>query len=199
MSQNNRTPVFSQLKGGSQIEIGLGVIHYHRIEEKRLFIGRFAVLHVDLACQALHSIDYRGYALCDLDTFQPLSRNIAQAEWRGEAPHNRPVFVQHLGVDAAQAEQAYLPCTRNCVGIAHSHAGRVFKTLCQVAAGHLAKPCGCDGFHSVGSVFAEGVAFLAGYKNRSFKAVSPVTIDITGVGRFLARCREGKACRKQDT
>ena len=123
MTQNHRAPVFAQLQGGSHIEIRLGIIHYHRIEEKRLFVGRFAVLHIDLARKALHSVDYGGYALCDLNAFKPLPGHIAQAERRSKASHHRSVLVKHLGIYAAESKEPYLPCPGNSIGIANGYTG----------------------------------------------------------------------------
>ena len=65
-----------ELKRGNGIEVKLGIIHHRGLKVKRFFVGRLAMLEVDLAGHRFHSIDYGTYALADLYAFEPLTRHI---------------------------------------------------------------------------------------------------------------------------
>ena len=58
MTENHRAPFIPHLKRRGDIEIHLGIAHDCSIDEKRLLIRRLAMLHIDLAGHALHTIDH---------------------------------------------------------------------------------------------------------------------------------------------
>ena len=148
VAQDGRTPLVVQLQGRSDIQVRLGIAHHGRIDKQRFLIRRLAVFHINQARDALQAVDDRRSTLGNLDAFQPLARNIGQAEGGSDAPHHRPVLIQHLGVDAAQSEQTDLTGAGHGIAVAHRHAGRIFKTFRQIAAGHLAQSGSRNNFGS---------------------------------------------------
>ena len=59
VTEYDSAPVISYLKGRSDIEVHLGIAHDGTIDEKRLFVSRLAMFHVDLSGHALHTVDHR--------------------------------------------------------------------------------------------------------------------------------------------
>ena len=57
VAKDNRAPFVAHLQRGCDIEVHLGVAHYHSVDEEGLFVGRLSVLQVYLTCHRFHSID----------------------------------------------------------------------------------------------------------------------------------------------
>ena len=76
MSKKDCAPLVTHLQRRCDVEVHLGVAHDGCIKEERLLVSRLSVLHVDLACHTLNAIDYGRGTLRDLDTLEPLARNI---------------------------------------------------------------------------------------------------------------------------
>ena len=94
MSQDHCAPLLIELKRRGDIGLSHSVTAAEELQKEGNLIRGFAVLHIDLSCYSLKSVDYRRGTLGNLDTLKPLAGNISKTERRCQSPHHRSILIQ---------------------------------------------------------------------------------------------------------
>ena len=126
-------------KSGRNVGLGTQLVVEVQIDEQPLFVGRLAMFEVDLPGDGLVSGRHGGDPFGYLDRVEPHARRVAQTIGGAQAPHDRTVLVENLGIGSGQPQHLDLPGAGNGVAVTDGHRSRILERLGQVAAGHLAK------------------------------------------------------------
>ena len=124
-------------KRHSDINLGFELVVEVEVKEEFLLVGGLAVFEVNLAGHSLVARSNRSNTLRHLNRVEPHTGSIVQTIGRANATHNRPVFVENLGVGTRQAEHLDLATAAHSIAVTHRHRSRVLEALGQVAASHL--------------------------------------------------------------
>ena len=172
-----------KVQRGDYVDIGLGIVHHGRVHEERAAVGRLVVLQVDGAGHRFQAVHHRWRALAHLDALQPGTGNIGQPERRQYPAQDRPVLVQHLRIDAGEAQEPYLAGASGGIGKANGDADGVLEALCQVAAGHLHKAGRRDDFRAQVLPLGKVVTLVPADEHRRSQGID--LISGTGRGNLL--------------
>ena len=149
-------------EGGRDVGLGTQLVVEVEVHEEALLVRRLAVFEVDLSGDGVVPRRDGGHALRDLDRVEPHAGRVTQPVGGAQAPHDRTVLVEDLGVGPGQPEHLDLPRTRDGVAVAYGDRGRVLERLREVAAGHLAQPGKGDHLPLDDAVALDEVAALRG-------------------------------------
>ena len=115
MEQHTCRYLVIQIPTTTSIHLSMSLGADHSVQGNRILCLWFEILHIDLSCNGLITIQHRRRTLAHLNSLHPWTRDILHTKSLCQTTDVWGVLRQHLHIGSTQAQQPDLLSSSSCI------------------------------------------------------------------------------------